>query len=226
MNLGETLWKLGSPDESRKMLEQAIEIAKQKTGSFTALQAEISLVDAEISLNLRNFPDAGAKAKQALDLAGSQDKSVAVEAKRLMGLSQASAGHAAAGIALCEEASNTAASIGDPLLVARAQLAFAEVALAGGDAKRALEMVRPAQTFFAANGMSESNWRASLIGGLASEKALDHDNALAQVYLKNARDAFSSLGQKWGEETFKAYQARPDVQFYRRELDQSSSGTR
>jgi serine/threonine protein kinase/tetratricopeptide (TPR) repeat protein len=223
LNLGATLWKLGNADDARKMLEQAAEIAKQKSSSFTALQAEIDLVEAEISLNGRNFADAGAKAKQALDLLGSEKKSVAVEAKYLLGLSQASAGHAAAGIALCEEANNLAASLGDPLLLAKAQLAFGEVALAGGDAKRALEIVRPAQTFFAANGMTESNWRASLIAGLASAKALDHDNS--QVYLKSARDAFSSLAQKWGEETFKAYQARPDIQLYRRQLDQSSAST-
>jgi tetratricopeptide (TPR) repeat protein len=223
MNLGATLWKLGNADGARKMLEQATEIAKQKSSSFTALQAAIDLVEAEISLNARNLSEAGAKAKQALDLAGGEDKSVAVEAKYLMGLSEGLAGHAAAGIALCEEASNMAASLGNPLLLAKAQLAFAEVALAGGDPKRALEIVRPAQSFFANNGMTESNWRASLIAGLASEKALDHDNA--QIYLKGARDAFSSLGQKWGEETFKEYQARPDIQLYRKQLNQKSGSS-
>jgi len=224
MNLGATLWKLGNADDARKMLAQATEIAKQKASSFTGLQVAIDLAEADISLNARNWAEAGAKAKQALDLAGGQDKSVAVEAKYLMGLSQALAGRAAAGIALCEEARNTAASLGDPLLLAKSQLAFAEVALAAGEAKRALEVVGPAQTFFAANGMTELNWRASLIAGLASEKALDHDKA--QLYLKSARDAFSSLAQKWGEETFKAYQARPDIQLYRRQLDQSSASTR
>jgi len=93
-----------------------------------------------------------------------------------------------------------------------------------GDAKRAVENAREAQTFFANSGMMESNWRAWLVAGLASQKILDRENA--QLYLKNANDAFSSLAQKWGAETFKTYQARPDIQFYRRQLDQSSASVR
>src|SRR5262249_19624211 len=220
-NLGAVLWKLGNADEARKALDQATQIAKQKAASFTGLQAAIDLVEADMAMNTRNFTDAGAKAKQARDLAGAEDKSVAAEAKSLIGLSQALSGRAAVAMALCEEASHEAAALGDPLLLAKSQIAFAEVALANSDAKRALEIIRPAQQFFANNGMAESNWRAWLLVALASEKILDHDQA--QVSLKNAQDAFASLGQKWGEETFKAYQARPDVQFYRRQLDQRAA---
>jgi len=56
---------------------------------------------------------------------------------------------------------------------------------------------------------------------LASQKANDRDNA--QLYLKSASDGLSSLQQKWGPEVFKNYQARPDIQFYRRQLDQLSA---
>jgi serine/threonine protein kinase/tetratricopeptide (TPR) repeat protein len=224
MNLGAALWKLGNYDDSRKMLQQASEIAKQKASSFTALQAAIDLVEAEISLNNRKFADVDAKAKQALELAGTEDKGVAVEANDLMGVSQGLSGRAAAGLALCQQASDTAVSLTDPLLRAKSQLALAEVALIAGDAKRALESARQAQIFFANSGMMESNWRAWLVAGLASQKILDHDNA--QLYLKNANDAFLSLAQKWGAETFKMYQARPDIQFYRRQLDQSSASVR
>ena len=163
-------------------------------------------------------------AKQALDLAGGENKGVAVEANNLMGLSQALSGRAAAGLALCQQASDTVVSLTDPLLRAKSQLALAEVALIAGDAKRAVESAREAQTFFANSGMMEPNWRAWLVAGLASQKIVDHDNA--QLYLKNANDAFSSLAQKWGAETFKTYQARPDIQFYRRQLDQSSASVR
>src|SRR2546426_747621 len=224
MNLGAALWKLGNYDESRKMLQQASEIAKQKASSFTALQAAIDLVEAEISLSDRKFAEAGAKAKQALDLAGGENKGVAVEANNLMGLSQALSGRAAAGLALCQQASDTVVSLTDPLLRAKSQLALAEVALIAGDAKRAVESAREAQTFFANSGMMEPNWRAWLVAGLASQKIVDYDNA--QLYLKNANDAFSSLAQKWGAETFKTYQARPDIQFYRRQFDQGSASVR
>jgi hypothetical protein len=41
-----------------------------------------------------------------------------------------------------------------------------------------------------------------------------------------ANEAFSSLEQKWGADTFKAYQARPDIQFYRKQLEQESASLR
>ncbi|MDX6527986.1 MAG: eukaryotic-like serine/threonine-protein kinase [Blastocatellia bacterium] len=224
MNLGSVLWRLGNRDDSRKMLDQASVIAKQKGGSFTGLQAAIDLAGAQISLNEQKFAEAGAKSQQALDLAGAQDKAVAVEGKYLLGLSQALSGRAPAGTALCQEASDTAAALGDPLLLAESQLALAEAALNASDTKRAIDSALKAQTFFAAAGLSESSWRAWLIAGLASQKASDRDNA--QPYLKNAAEGLSSLQQKWGAEVFKAYQARPDIQLYRRQLEQSSAVTR
>ena len=56
MNLGAALWKLGNYDDSRKMLQQASEIAKQKASSFTALQAAIDLVEAEIFRIIASSP--------------------------------------------------------------------------------------------------------------------------------------------------------------------------
>jgi serine/threonine protein kinase/Tfp pilus assembly protein PilF len=224
MNLGSVLWRLGSRDDARKMLEQASVIAKQKGGSFTGLQAAIDLAGAQISLNEQKFAEAGAKSQQALDLAGTQDKAVAVEGKYLLGLSQALSGRAAAGTALCQEASDAAAALGDPLILAESQLALAEAALNASDTKRAIESALKAHAFFANAGLSESNWRAWLIAGLASQKASDRDNA--QLYLKNAAEGLSSLQQKWGAEVFKAYQARPDIQLYRRQLEQSSASLR
>ncbi|PYS22138.1 MAG: hypothetical protein DMF72_14330 [Acidobacteria bacterium] len=224
MNLGEALWKLGNYDESRKMLDQASVIANQTPASFVALQAQIALNRAEIAMNNRNFAEAGAKAKLALDLAGTEDKAIAAEANSLVGLSQVLAGRSEAGLALCQQASDAAATLSDPLLTAESQLELAEAALAAGDAKRAVENARMAQNFFANSAMMERNWRASLLAGIASEKLLDHDSA--RTYFKKAGDAFSSLEQKWGAETFKAYQARPDVQFYRRQLEQSSASVR
>ena len=224
MNLGAALWKLGNQDESRKMLDQASAIASQASASFVALQAQIALNRAEIAMTDRNFTEAGARAKQALDLGGADDKALAVEANGVIGVAQALTGRAAAGLALCQQANDAAAALKDPLLTAESQLALAEAALAAGDAKRAVESARPAQNFFAASGMMERNWRASLIAAMASEKLLDHDNA--RDYFKKAGDAFSSLEQKWGVEVFKAYQARPDTQFYRKQLEQSSASLR
>jgi len=224
MNLGNALWGLGNYDEARKLLGQSLEIAQQKGGSFTGLQASVNLVEARTALSERKFAEAEVKSRQALELAAAQDKAVAVQGKYLQGLSQALSGRAPAGTASCQEAVDAAAPLGDPLLLANAQLALAEAALAAGDIKRAIESSRQAQTFFDKAGLSESNWRALLIAGLASQRAGDHVGAGA--YLKNARDTFTSLETKWGADPFKLYQSRPDIQFYRRQLDQSSAAMR
>jgi serine/threonine protein kinase/Tfp pilus assembly protein PilF len=222
MNLGSVYWELGNSEAASKMIEEASEIAK-KAGS-TALQATIDLVEAQMLLSERKLAPAEAKSRQALELAAAQDKAVAVEGKYLQGLSQALSGRAPAGTALCQEATDAAAPLGDPLLLAKAQLALAEAAFASGDTKRASEMARQAQAFFAGAGLLELNWRAWLIAGLASQKAGDRTNA--QLYLKSATDGLSSLQQKWDAELFKNYQARPNIQIYRRQLDQSSAAVR
>ena len=224
MNLGAALWGLGNYDEARKLLGQSLDIARQKGSSFTALQAAAELVGAQLLLSERKFAEAEAKSRQALELAATQDKAVEVEGKSLLGLSQALSGRAPAGTTLCQEAADAAAPLGDPLLLASARLALAEAALASGDTKRAIESARQAQAFFDKAGLSGSNWRALLIAGLASQKA--GDNSAAGAYLKSARDTFTSLETKWGADPFKFYQSRPDIQFYRRQLDQSSAAVR
>ena len=224
MNVGAALWSLGHYDEARKMLDEASGIARQKGSSYNALQAAIGLVEAELALNEQKFTEAATKSQQALDLAGAENKVAAVQGKYLLGRAQAHMGRAAAGQRLCQEASDAAASLGDPLLLARARLALAEVALLAGDVKGVFEGARLAQTFFAGAGFQESEWRAWLILGLASQKSGDNDSAKTQLTSANAR--LSSLQQKWGAEVFKSYLARPDIRLYRQQLEQGSMASR
>jgi len=210
--------RMGRYDEAEQMLNQASQIATQKA-AFLALQAYLTLAQAEISLANRSFDDAEAKGTKALESVGAQDKTVEIEARRIICISQTQTGRAAAAVATCLKASDTANTLGDPLLLAESQLALAEAALAAGDAKRALDIALKAQIFFASNNLTERNWRAWLMAGLASRKLSDQANA--DVYFKNAADSFSALEQKWGAEIFKAYQNRPDVQIYRRQLPRS-----
>jgi hypothetical protein len=224
MSLGTTLWHLGNYEEAHNLLQQASDIAKQNGGSFTALEASVDLAEAEIALSLQKSNEVELKAKQALDLAGTQDKQLAAQAKTLIALSQARSGRGAAGLAMCQQAGEATAGQTDPLLLAQTQLCVAEAALITNDSKGAMENAGPAQTFFSNNGMAESGWRASLIAGLASQRNLDRDNA--QLYLKSANDTFSSLEQKWGAEAFKSYQERPDIQAYRKQLEQNLAAAR
>jgi len=224
LNRGGVQWNLGHQKDASSDITQASEIAKKDDAGYKTLQVLIELAQAEMALSERKFSAVIASADRALELGGSQSKTASVRSKYLKGLAEALSGQARSGQALCEEALTAAAPVGDPLLLAHAQLALAEAALAAGDAKRAVETARQAQNFFENSGLTERNWRASLIAGLASEKLLDHDNA--RNYFKKAGDAFAALEQKWGADIFKTYQARPDVQFYRKQLEQNSASVR
>jgi tetratricopeptide (TPR) repeat protein len=224
MNVGAALWALGHYDDARQMLAESSGIARQKGSSFTALQAAIGFIEAEMSLNEQKFVEAAVKSQQALDLAGAEDKVAAVQGKYLLGLAQARSGRAPAGQRLCQEASDAAVLLGDPLLLAKSRLTLAEAALLSGDTLSAFESARLAQTFFASAGLKESEWRAWLIVGLASQKKGDNDSAKTQLTIASER--LSSLQQKWGAEVFSSYLARPDVRLYRRQLDQSSTALR
>ena len=221
MNVGAARWALGQYDLAHQSLSDALGIANQKGGSYTALQVAISLSEAQMFLNERKFSEAAERSRQALDLAGANDQAVAVEGSYLLGLAQALSGRAASGQHLCQQASEAATALGDPLMLARTQLALAEATLAAGDAKRALMNARLAQTFFANSGLQESEWRALLMAGLASQKSGDHESA--KTLLLNAGERLSSLQAKWGAEVFKNYLARPDIRTYRQELDRSST---
>jgi serine/threonine protein kinase/Flp pilus assembly protein TadD len=212
-------WWLARYDDAHTSLSQASDIAEG--GHNKDLQASIKLTEAQISLSGRRFPEAIAKIQQALDLAGAQNKYVAVEGKCLIGLSQALSGQAREGQAICQEASETAATLNDPLLLSKSQLALAEASLASGDTQHAIESAMQAQAFFASAGLQESEWRAWLIAGLASQKAGDHDNG--QLYLTRAAERLSTLQQKWGDEVFNSYLARPDIQLYRKQLGNNGS---
>ena len=221
MHVGEALWRLGHHDEARQMLVDSSRIAQDKGASFNALQTAVDLVEAEMSLSNRKFSEAVTKSQEALILGGPQDKVAAVQGMCLLGLAKALTGRAVAGQRSCQEANEAATKLGDPLLLARSQLALAHASLLSGDSKRSLENARLAQTFFAGAGLQESAWRAQLIAGLASQKLGDSDNA--KLCFASAREQLSSLEKKWGAEVFKSYLARPDIQLYRRQLDQSSS---
>src|SRR5437588_1052753 len=194
LNLGYALlnragaqWDLGHQKEASSDMAQASEIAKKDDASYKTLQVAIELAQAEIALSERKFSDVIASADRALELGGAQSKTANVQGKYLKGLAQALSNQARAGQGLCEEAVTAAAAAGDRLLSAQAQLALAEAALAASDAKRAVETAQQAQNFFANSGLTERNWRALLIAGLASEKLLDHDNA--RNYFRQASDS-------------------------------------
>ena len=224
LNRGGAHWNLGHEQEASGDIAQASEIAKKDDAGYKPLQVTIELTQADISLSQRKFSDAIASADHALALGGSQSKTASLQGKYLKGLAQALSGKARPGQALCQEAVTAATPVGDPLLLARAQLALAEASLAAGDTQTAIQAAQQARTFFSSAGLAEAEWRAWLIEALATQRSGDSEKA--RSCLLRAAELLASLEQKWGAEIFKAYQARPNIQFYRKQLDPNLAAIR
>jgi hypothetical protein len=143
-------------------------------------------------------------------------ESVNVRANYFKGLALARSGQARAGQALCAEAVNTAVPLGEPLLLARAQLALAEASLAAGDQQNAITNAQQARAFFSGAGLTESEWRAWLVEGLATQKTGDQEKA--RTCLARASELLASLEQKWGAAVYASYLKRPDIENSRRSL--------
>lgn len=216
LSRGMAHWRLGQRDEATSDLKQASEIAKRDDSSFKTLQALIALNEAQIMLSDRQFGEVVAKSQTALDLVGSQNKSASLRAKYFKGLGQALSGQARAGQTLCDEAVKTAAPLGDPLLLARAQLALAEASLAAGDTQSAIASAQQSRAFFSSAGLAESEWRAWLIEGLATQKTGDGEKA--RTCLSRAAELLANLEQKWGAEVYQSYLKRADIQNHRQRL--------
>jgi len=221
---GDALWPLGRYDEARSMFEQALGIADKPGGKNKELLAFIYLAQGNMALSQRNLAEAMTKARQALAAAGAQNKTISVEARRVLGLAQTFSGARAAGIAACKDALAGAKEVGDPWFISNAQLALAEALLEGGDAAGALANAQEAHASFARSGQNVLEWRACLVVARAAERAGNPDAARNHASL--ATDSLAELQQKWGAEVFKAYQARPDVQDGRKQLGELFANAR
>ena len=212
------LWQIGRYEETRAALDEASSIAQRPQGVNKQLLAYIHLINARTDLSNGKLQESKVKSRQALELAGTQNKDAAVQAKYTLGLAQARSTAAPAGTRFCEQAVDMATLTGDPQLLSSALLAWAEAMLENGDARRALETALQAQNSFARFGRQESEWRAWLVAARASQQ-LGEESAVRQ-YASYADARLSNLEQKWGAEAYNGYLARPDIQHSRGQLGQ------
>jgi tetratricopeptide (TPR) repeat protein len=211
-NRGDILWRLGRSPEADLALSDAFSIANDPARGFKALIPEIDRALAQQALSQRNFPEAKARATKALELAASEYKSVTIEAKSTLGLAQAQSGLAREGRVNCEEAAKMAVDAGDASLLSRTLLALAEAALNAGDAQTALDKASEAQSRFANGGQQESEWRALVLVALANQRLNQPDKAREKF--AEAKAKLAQLQQKWGDDAFKQYLTRPDIQVH------------
>lgn len=220
LNQGNALWPLGGYVEARAKLDAALAINNQ-SGGDKSLLADINLVNAEMALSQRHFPEVKTSVTEVLALAGKQPTPAIIDAKRVLGLAQVFSGAKGEGKLTCEEAVNLAAHANDPWLLSKARLALAEALFENGDARGAMTSALQAQESFAGSGQQASEWRAWLIAARASRRA--GDEAKAGEYAAHAADALQNLQRKWGAESYNSYLTRTDVQLYQKQLREEFS---
>jgi tetratricopeptide (TPR) repeat protein len=214
---GTVLWQLGKQDQAFPALAEALAIAAPPgSDPYKELLADVTVSEAQLALSSGKFPEAATKAQKALDLSGSEFKSISVRANCTLSLARARLGQGAAARKSGEAALAQARNMSDPRPLSEALLAAAEAALSAGDAQSALTNAVEAQKRFAAAKQRESEWRAWLIQARATERAGDKTRAIQMA--SQAASVLATLEQTWGSENYQSYLTRADVQECRRQL--------
>lgn len=215
---GDTLWRVGRYSEARTLLDQATAIADKPGSEVKPLSIGVNLAAAEMALSEGKFANAKMRAEKVFETAGADFKNAATSAKLVIGLAQSYSGATAAGKQVAAEAVELARQLNEPAQLATAQLALAEAMLLAGDSRAALSSALQAQEVFARLGQPASEWRALLVAAQASHNSGDKN--MAREYSMRAKDLLSKLEQRWGSENYNTYLSRPDMQRFRKQLDQ------
>jgi tetratricopeptide (TPR) repeat protein len=211
-NRANALWNLGRYAEAKPFLEEVAPIAAQRESRGLANWYYIST--ARLALSERKFDDAQKNAQNALSVGTSPP----ITETALMGWAQVLSGAAQAGRLKCQKAIDLMTASTDPALASEARLALAEALLQTGDSAGALKTSLDAQQTFARLGKQDSEWLALLIAARARNRA--GDVRQAQEYATRAETLLAGLQQKWGNDNYQSYLGRPDIQFYRSQLNE------
>lgn len=227
LNRADMLARLGHYEKARLSLRQLSETIEQlgKDNNYRQLWLIwSSMLDASMNLSESNLPEAKEKAQTALAQAGQpQFKPSAAQAQAILALAESRGGALRRAKDLCGESLAMAVETNDPQLLADIRLTLAEILLANGDAQAALSAAQQAQEVFASSRRQESEWRAWLMMGLASQRLGNRDAMRTQLEKANA--LLSELKVKWGAEDFDSYAARQDIQSYRKQLNEAYPST-
>ena len=216
INRASMLFALGRYQEGQSLLADA-SVLSEKTGN-KQLRVSIGLEMAKVALSQRNFSEAKAKANSALAPAiASQFEGSIIEGKRILGLATA-LNRSRDGILLCKEAAELAEQLKDPWLLSKARLAFAAALLEAEDAENSLLNALAAQESFSRTQQQDSEWQALLIAARATQRK--GDGAKAREFANRSAELLAGLEQRLGADAYRNYLARPDVIFYRRQLQQ------
>jgi tetratricopeptide (TPR) repeat protein/tRNA A-37 threonylcarbamoyl transferase component Bud32 len=218
INRAAALRALGRYEDARTALTEARSSAADPDAGFKSQLAWVELTDAQIALSLGRLPEARTRAAAALTLAASDYKDVALLARQVLALVHASSGRPKEGAALADEAVDAARALKVPRLLSTALLTSAEVRLAGGQPRAALAEAQAAQQMFAGAAQTESEWRALLVA--ARSAALEGASSTAYDYATRAESSRAALQTRWGDDHYRGYAQRPDIQARVKQLAQ------
>ena len=221
-NRAAALWPLGRYEEARAALDEAHSIAAEPEAGFKSQLAYVELIGAQMAFSQGKRAEATTRATAALTLAEPDYKDAALQARQTLALTQAVSGAPKKAAALVEEAVGAARKLKLPRLLSTALLASAEVRIAGGDGQGALADAQAAQKMFASAAQLESEWRAWLVS--ARSVLLEGDRSTAYDYATRAESGRAALQARWGEDNYRGYMRRPDIQAHLKQLGQLLGG--
>jgi tetratricopeptide (TPR) repeat protein len=216
-NRANTLWQLGRYDEARALFAEAAPFAEPPNAAKNMV-AWFYLAGARMALSENHWSEAINKSWRALELAGSQAKGIATESTFTLGLAEVFSGATREGRVNCDKAVAIARETGNPSLEADSLLALAQALIQSGDKTGALKASTEAQEILSRLGKHHYEWLAWLIMARANRSI--GDSSKTPDCASRAENLLAGLQQQLGGENYNAYLNRPDIQFYRKQLNQ------
>jgi tetratricopeptide (TPR) repeat protein len=214
VNRAKVLWRLGRYSDAEKVLAEARTLSAQP-GSDIRLPSLIAAYGAEMALSRNLFAQAASLAQEVLRMK-SATKQIQAPAGCVAGLAKARAGSVQEGKRLCDEGVAIASGLGDQGILLDNRLALAEILVAGGQPKAAVEQARPALDSSQKAGRKESVWRCWSI--LARAYRRDGDLVHAGEAAGHAAAGLAELRTLWGQADFERYRQRRDIQGFLKEI--------
>ena len=218
INRAASLAALGRYAEAASAIDETQTIAAGPEASFRSQLPYVDLIRAQMALSQNHGSEAASRARVALRLAERDYKEAALQARQTLALAEAMAGVRKTAVALAAEAVDAARETKLPRLLSTALLTSAEVRLAAGDGPGARADAQAAQKLFASAAQRESEWRAWLVSARALR--LEGDRSGAYDDAVRAEAGRAALQARWGDDIYRGYTRRPDIQVRLQQLAQ------
>jgi len=216
LNRADMLARLGLYEDATSALDELAPLLNTLSAdnNYKPIWTAFSyLIRAQIDLSQDRLPEARANCKEALATIAGKDRSALgnteAAVKQTLGLIEVYSGATGAGLKLCQEALALVAN-SEAHVYADSHAALAEALLESGDAGNSRTYAVKAAEGFASRHRPASEWRALMIAGRAT--GLLGDQQASSDRYSQAQKVLSTITARWGDEAFKSYSARKDIQ--------------